>query len=109
MASTFGSLIQVVLGIGSFLVDPLCRLMGARLVWAISNFTVFICMLATAILSWISFDLYSSKLHHIIGANKTVKNSALIVFSLLGLPLSVSTRLHKILPCWVGSFLTLGS
>lgn len=83
--------------------------MGARLVWAISNFTVFICMLATAILSWISFDLYSSKLHHIIGANKTVKNSALIVFSLLGLPLSVSTRLHKILPCWVGSFLTLGS
>jgi solute carrier family 45 protein 1/2/4 len=47
-------------------------------------------MLATAILSWISFDLYSSKLHHIIGANKTVKNSALIVFSLLGLPLSIT-------------------
>uniref|UniRef100_A0A0E0NN66 Uncharacterized protein n=1 Tax=Oryza rufipogon TaxID=4529 RepID=A0A0E0NN66_ORYRU len=87
----FGLLLNsVVLGIGSFLVDPLCRLMGARLVWAISNFTVFICMLATAILSWISSDLYSSKLHHIIGANKTVKNSALIVFSLLGLPLSIT-------------------
>ncbi|XP_015689560.2 sucrose transport protein SUT4 isoform X1 [Oryza brachyantha] len=87
----FGLLLNsVVLGVGSFLVDPLCRLMGARLVWAISNFTVFICMMATTILSWISFDLYSSKLHHIIGANKTVKNSALIVFSLLGLPLSIT-------------------
>uniref|UniRef100_A0A0D9VMY2 Major facilitator superfamily (MFS) profile domain-containing protein n=1 Tax=Leersia perrieri TaxID=77586 RepID=A0A0D9VMY2_9ORYZ len=87
----FGLLLNsVVLGIGSFLVDPLCRLMGARLVWAISNFTVFVCMMATTILSWISFDLYSSKLHHIIGANKTVKNSALIVFSLLGLPLSIT-------------------
>ncbi|KAF0934577.1 hypothetical protein E2562_025666 [Oryza meyeriana var. granulata] len=87
----FGLLLNsVVLGIGSFLVDPLCRLMGARLVWAISNFTVFVCMMATTVLSWISFDLYSSKLHHIIGANKTVKNSALIVFSLLGLPLSIT-------------------
>ncbi|KAG8073002.1 hypothetical protein GUJ93_ZPchr0006g43710 [Zizania palustris] len=87
----FGLLLNsVVLGIGSFLVDPLCRLIGARLVWAISNFIVFICMMGTAILSWISFDLYSSKLHHIIGANKIVKNSALIVFSLLGLPLSIT-------------------
>lgn len=67
-------------------------MIGARLVWAISNFTVFICMMATTILSWISSDLYSSKLHHVIGANKTVKNSALVVFSLLGLPLSVSAR-----------------
>ncbi|WVZ73068.1 hypothetical protein U9M48_021419 [Paspalum notatum var. saurae] len=87
----FGLLLNsVVLGIGSFLVDPLCRLIGARLVWAISNFTVFVCMMATTILSWISSDLYSSKLHHIIGANKTVKNAALIVFSLLGLPLSIT-------------------
>ncbi|OEL15414.1 Sucrose transport protein SUT4 [Dichanthelium oligosanthes] len=87
----FGLLLNsVVLGIGSFLVDPLCRMVGARLVWAISNFTVFICMMATTILSWISSDLYSSKLHHIIGANKTVKYSALIVFSLLGLPLSIT-------------------
>ncbi|KAL5207682.1 hypothetical protein ABZP36_032117 [Zizania latifolia] len=88
---SFGLLLNsVVLGIGSFLVDPLCRLFGARLVWAISNFTVFICMMATTILSWISFDLYSNKLHHIIGANKAVKISALIVFSLLGLPLSIT-------------------
>uniref|UniRef100_A0A0A9ECY2 Sut2 n=1 Tax=Arundo donax TaxID=35708 RepID=A0A0A9ECY2_ARUDO len=47
-------------------------------------------MVATTILSWISSDLYSSKLHHIIGANKTVKNAALVVFSLLGLPLSIT-------------------
>lgn len=67
-------------------------MIGARLVWAISNFIVFACMLATTILSWISYDLYSSKLQHIVGADKTVKTSALILFSLLGLPLSVSTR-----------------
>nr|ACU87542.1 sucrose transporter 4 [Lolium perenne] len=87
----FGLLLNsVVLGIGSFLVDPLCRMMGARLVWAISNFIVFVCMMATTILSWISFNLYSSKLHHIIGADKTVRNSALVLFSLLGLPLSIT-------------------
>lgn len=60
------------------------------MVWALSNFTVFVCMVATTILSWISSDLYSSKLHHIIGANKAVKNAALIVFCLLGLPLSIT-------------------
>ncbi|KAE8779871.1 sucrose transport protein SUT4 [Hordeum vulgare] len=87
----FGLLLNsVVLGIGSFLVDPLCRMIGARLVWAISNFIVFVCMLATTILSWISYDLYSSKLQHIVGADKTVKTSALILFSLLGLPLSIT-------------------
>uniref|UniRef100_A0A453Q5L6 Uncharacterized protein n=1 Tax=Aegilops tauschii subsp. strangulata TaxID=200361 RepID=A0A453Q5L6_AEGTS len=87
----FGLLLNsVVLGIGSFLIDPLCRMIGARLVWAISNFIVFACMLATTILSWISYDLYSSKLQHIVGADKTVKTSALILFSLLGLPLSIT-------------------
>jgi len=102
----FGLLLNsVVLGIGSFLVDPLCRMIGARLVWAISNFTVFICMMATTILSWISSDLYSSKLHHIIGANKTVKNSALVVFSLLGLPLSITYSV----PFSVTAELTAGS
>lgn len=87
----FGLLLNsVVLGIGSFLIDPLCRMIGARLVWAISNFIVFACMLATTILSWISHDLYSRKLQHIVGADKTVKTSALILFSLLGLPLSIT-------------------
>jgi hypothetical protein len=69
-------------------------------------------MVATTILSWISSDLYSSKLHHIIGANKAVKNAALIVFCLLGLPLSVSIR-TRIAPFFlafcVGSNLTLCS
>ncbi|XP_048544517.1 sucrose transport protein SUT4-like [Triticum urartu] len=65
-------------------------MIGARLVWAISNFIVFACMLATTILSWISYDLYSSKLQHIVGADKTVKTAALILFSLLGLPLSIT-------------------
>ncbi|KAL6643696.1 hypothetical protein ACP70R_018462 [Stipagrostis hirtigluma subsp. patula] len=35
--------------------------------------------MATTILSWISSDLYLTKLHDIIGANKTAKNSDLIV------------------------------
>uniref|UniRef100_A0A453H1V1 Uncharacterized protein n=1 Tax=Aegilops tauschii subsp. strangulata TaxID=200361 RepID=A0A453H1V1_AEGTS len=68
----------------------LCRMIGARLVWAISNFIVFACMLATTILSWISHDLYSSKLQHIVGADKSVKTSTLILFSFLGLPLSIT-------------------
>ncbi|EMS61068.1 hypothetical protein TRIUR3_31045 [Triticum urartu] len=75
---------KVVLGIGSFLIDPLCRMIGARLVWTISNFIVFAYMLAITILSWVSHDLYLSKLQHIIGADKTITYSV---------PFSVTAKL----------------
>ncbi|GLT36951.1 hypothetical protein SLA2020_112960 [Shorea laevis] len=87
----FGLLLNsVVLGISSFLIEPMCQWMGARLVWAMSNFTVFACMAVTAIISLISVLEYSQGIQHVIGGNEAIKIAALIVFALLGFPLAIT-------------------
>ncbi|KAL2559564.1 Sucrose transport protein SUC3 [Forsythia ovata] len=87
----FGLLLNsVVLGISSFFIEPMCRWMGARLVWAASNFIVFACMAGTAIISLVSVRQYSEGVQHVIGANRATKIASLVVFALLGLPLSVT-------------------
>lgn len=68
----------------------MCKRMGARLVWAMSNFIVFACMAGTAIISWISVEEYSKRIEHVIGGNDNIKIASLIVFALLGFPLAVS-------------------
>ncbi|GAB2280299.1 sugar transporter [Dionaea muscipula] len=86
----FGLLLNsVVLGVGSFLIEPMCRRMGARLVWAFSNFIVFVCMASTAIIGLISLRNYSNGVQRVIGASSSTKIAALIVFAILGFPLSV--------------------
>lgn len=74
----------------------MCQRMGARLVWAMSNFIVFACMTGTTIISLISVSQYSEGIEHIIGGNSTIKNAALVVFALLGFPLAVNTTLFFI-------------
>ncbi|KAL7132882.1 hypothetical protein ABFS83_12G104700 [Erythranthe nasuta] len=87
----FGLLLNsVVLGITSFFIEPMCQQIGARLVWATSNFIVFICMAGTAIISMISVRQYSDGVQHVIGANGTTKIASLVVFALLGLPLAIT-------------------
>ncbi|KAK6139311.1 hypothetical protein DH2020_026946 [Rehmannia glutinosa] len=81
---------KVVLGISSFFIEPMCQWIGARLVWAISNFVVFVCMAGTAIISLISVRQYSDGVQHVIGANGTTKIASLVVFALLGLPLAIT-------------------
>lgn len=81
---------QVVLGISSFLIEPMCHWMGARIVWATSNFMVFACMAGTAIISLVSVRRYSEGVQHVVGANEATKIASLVVFGLLGLPLAVS-------------------
>ena len=70
----------------------MCQRMGARVVWALSNFIVFACMAGTAIISLISVGEYSKGLEHVIGGNDTIKIASLVVFALLGFPLAVSTK-----------------
>ncbi|KAG6585861.1 Sucrose transport protein SUC3, partial [Cucurbita argyrosperma subsp. sororia] len=90
-AGAFGLLLNsVVLGISSFFIEPMCQRMGARLVWAISNFIVFACMTGTTIISLISVSQYSEGIEHVIGGNSTIKNAALAVFVLLGFPLAIT-------------------
>nr|XP_029116067.1 sucrose transport protein SUT4 isoform X3 [Elaeis guineensis] len=87
----FGLLLNsVVLGVSSLVIDPMCRRMGARLVWAMSNFIVFICMAATTIISLLSISQLSNGIQHVIGENTAIKISALVIFSILGFPLSIT-------------------
>ena len=76
----------------------MCKWMGAKLVWALSNFIVFVCMAGTAIISLISVRDYSGGIEHVIGANEAIKIASLVVFVLLGFPLAVSTR------CFISTF-----
>ncbi|XP_031493185.1 sucrose transport protein SUT4 isoform X3 [Nymphaea colorata] len=87
----FGLLLNsVVLGISSLLIEPMCKRLGAKLVWVMSNFIVFICMLATAVISLLSIREYSNRIEHILGDNSKVKAAALFVFALLGFPLAIT-------------------
>ncbi|XP_073287815.1 sucrose transport protein SUC3-like, partial [Primulina huaijiensis] len=88
---SFGLLLNsVVLGISSFFIEPMCQWMGAKLVWASSNFMVFLCMAGTAIISLVSMRKNSGGIQHVIGANGASKIASLIVFALLGLPLAIT-------------------
>ncbi|CAI0387574.1 unnamed protein product [Linum tenue] len=87
----FGLLLNsVVLGISSFLIEPMCQKMGARLVWAMSNFIVFACMATTSVISLISLSEYSRGIEHLIGGNSAIKIASLVVFALLGFPLAIT-------------------
>ncbi|CAK9172185.1 unnamed protein product [Ilex paraguariensis] len=87
----FGLLLNsVVLGMSSFFIEPMCQRMGARLVWATSNFIVFVCMAGTAIISFFSIREYSEGIEHVIVGNGTIKIASLVVFALLGLPLAIT-------------------
>ncbi|XP_021887837.1 sucrose transport protein SUC3 isoform X1 [Carica papaya] len=87
----FGLLLNsVVLGISSFFIEPMCQRLGARVVWAISNFIVFACMASTAVISLISVEEYSKGIEHVIGGNGVIKIASLVLFALLGFPLSIT-------------------
>ena len=72
----------------------MCQWMGARVVWALSNFIVFACMAGTAVISLISVGEYSKGLEHVIGGNDTIKIASLVVFALLGFPLAVRKKCY---------------
>lgn len=68
----------------------MCQWMGARLVWAMSNFSVFACMAGTAIISLVSIQEYPEGIQHVIGGSAAIRIAALVLFALLGFPLAVS-------------------
>lgn len=90
-AGALGLLINsVVLGASSFLIEPMCRKFTPRIVWVASNFFVFICMAATAIIGTWSLHTYHGSIQDaIIGPDGRVKAAALFVFSILGIPLAI--------------------
>ncbi|PWA36400.1 sucrose transport protein [Artemisia annua] len=86
----FGLLLNsVVLGISSFLIEPMCRWIGSKAVWAVSNFIVFACMAGTAIITVISLE-ESRGSDNAVGGNESIKTASLVVFAILGLPLAIT-------------------
>ncbi|CAI9297133.1 unnamed protein product [Lactuca saligna] len=86
----FGLLLNsVVLGISSFLIEPMCQWMGSRLVWALSNFVVFASMAGTAVITLISVK-QSQGNQEVVGENEAIKNASLVIFAILGLPLAIT-------------------
>ncbi|KAL4569550.1 hypothetical protein LXL04_025190 [Taraxacum kok-saghyz] len=82
----FGLLLNsVVLGISSFLIEPMCQWIGSKYLWAVSNFVVFVCMAGTAIITVISLGESRA-----IGGNESIKAASLVVFAILGLPLAIT-------------------
>ncbi|KAG6513046.1 hypothetical protein ZIOFF_023353 [Zingiber officinale] len=80
---------SVVLAISSFLIAPMCRKLGTKIVWAISNLTMFVCMVAICIIG-----IWSSKEFHFSAQSRltvdpTIRIIVLALFTILGFPLAV--------------------
>ena len=54
---------------------------------------MFACMAGTAIISLVSVNKYITEgIQHAIGENRAIKIASLVIFALLGFPLSVSNN-----------------
>ncbi|KAL5653412.1 hypothetical protein ACJX0J_038870, partial [Zea mays] len=85
----FGLLLNsVILGFSSFLIEPMCRKVGPRVVWVTSNFMVCVAMAATALISFWSLRDYHGYVQDAITANASIKAVCLVLFAFLGVPLA---------------------
>lgn len=86
---TFGLLLNsIVLAVGSFFIDPLCRWIGPKLVWSISNFMISFGMASTAIITVLAGP--KGRTSNPILYADWAKNAAIAFFAMLGLPLAVT-------------------
>ncbi|KAK1413008.1 hypothetical protein QVD17_34694 [Tagetes erecta] len=84
----FGLLLNsVILGITSVLMENLCRKWGSGFIWGISNIIMFLCFLAMLVLSFVASQTD-------YGSDGVPPNgiviAALVIFSILGMPLAVT-------------------
>lgn len=78
---------SVVLGITSVLMEKLCRKWGAGFVWGVSNILMALCFLLMLIVSFVASHMdYRGHDQPPVG----IVTAALIIFTILGVPLSVS-------------------
>ncbi|GKV19960.1 hypothetical protein SLEP1_g30150 [Rubroshorea leprosula] len=78
---------SVILGITSVLMEKLCRKWGAGFVWGVSNILLAICFLSMLILSYVTNHM--DYVGHGMPSNGIVI-AALIIFSVLGVPLAIT-------------------
>lgn len=86
-AGSFGLMLNsVVLGITSLLIEPLCRRVGQRKVWATANVIMSLCFFGTVIVTIESRRTYK-KLGYL---PNSILGSAIGLFAILGIPLAVT-------------------
>ncbi|CAD6202298.1 unnamed protein product [Miscanthus lutarioriparius] len=86
----FGLLLNsIILGFSSFLIEPMCRKVGPRVVWVTSNFMVCVAMAATALISFWSLKDYHGYVQDAITASTSIKAVCLVLFAFLGVPLAI--------------------
>lgn len=91
---SFGLMLNsVVLGITSVLMEKLCSKWGAGFVWGISNILMALCFLAMLVVAFVvkSFDFEDNAL-----PPNGIVIAALVIFAILGVPLSVSHAYSRI-------------
>ncbi|PWZ57257.1 Sucrose transport protein SUT3 [Zea mays] len=86
----FGLLLNsVVLGASSFLIEPMCRKLTAKVVWVMSSFLVCVAMaLVTVLSSWSLGDI-GGNVQDAAAVDKGLKTTALAIFVFLGFPFAV--------------------
>ena len=87
---SFGLMLNsIVLGIFSLLIEPLCRKVGQKCVWAAANFIMCACFSGTVVISVLSKDgSYSASGYPPPG----ILWSAIGIFAVLGIPLAVGCQ-----------------
>ncbi|KAG0480487.1 hypothetical protein HPP92_011345 [Vanilla planifolia] len=87
----FGLLINSVVLAGNLVSEwNRCAASSPRLVWTSSNFFMFLCMSATAIISTWSLHSYHGSIQDvIISPDGKVKAAAIVIFAVLGVPLAI--------------------
>ncbi|XWS24030.1 hypothetical protein CRYUN_Cryun28dG0066300 [Craigia yunnanensis] len=84
----FGLMLNsVVLGITSVLMEKLCSKWGAGFVWGVSNILMTLCFLSMLILSYVANHM--DYIGHDLPPNGIVI-AALVIFSILGVPLAIT-------------------
>ncbi|KAE9457346.1 hypothetical protein C3L33_10791, partial [Rhododendron williamsianum] len=78
---------SVFLGITSLLMEVLCRKLGAGVVWGISNILMSLCFVAMLIIAYIASHV--DKVGDGLPPNGVVA-AALVVFTILGIPLAIT-------------------
>ena len=87
----FGLLLNsVLLGVSSFTIEPMCRKLGPRTVWVVSQVLVCIAMALVAILGSWSLGDFGGNVQDAAATEKGLKAAALALFVSLGLPFAVS-------------------
>ncbi|KAF3447436.1 hypothetical protein FNV43_RR12622 [Rhamnella rubrinervis] len=110
---SFGLMINsIILGITSLFMEKLCRKWGAGFIWGVSNILMFLCFLAILVVTYVANNMGYVEHHDSPPVGIVV--AALVIFSILGVPLAITYSVpyalvsSRIEPLGLGQGLSMG-